>query len=118
MKTGDDIDKAEIVHQNHTIKERFVIKLAEMHTSDKYSTGIMQQLPENLVCCIKRLGYCSLIRSKNKSRQENGIEEIIWLADSFYDIQFKHDSDISERVIFPISDSESRGIEDARFVRF
>jgi hypothetical protein len=45
------------------------------------------------------------------------LEEIIWLADSFYDIQFKHDSDISERVI-PISDSESRGIEDARFVRF
>jgi hypothetical protein len=44
------------------------------------------------------------------------LEEIIWLADSFYDIQFKHDSDISERVIFPISDSESRGIEDARFV--
>jgi hypothetical protein len=45
MKTGDDIDKAEIV-QNQNNKERFVIKLAEMHTSDKYSTGIMQQLPE------------------------------------------------------------------------
>jgi hypothetical protein len=45
MKTGDDIDKAEIVHQNRTIKND-VIKLAEMHTSDKYSTGIMQQLPE------------------------------------------------------------------------
>jgi hypothetical protein len=37
---------------------------------------------------------------------------------SFYHIEFKHDSDITERVIFPISDSESRGIEDARFVRF
>src|SRR5260221_7617795 len=41
-----------------------------------------------------------------------------WLADSFYDVQFKHDSDITERVIFTVSDSESRGIEDARFVRF
>jgi predicted GH43/DUF377 family glycosyl hydrolase len=28
------------------------------------------------------------------------------------------DSDITERVIFPVSESESRGIEDARFVRF
>jgi hypothetical protein len=27
-------------------KERFIIKLAEMHTQDKYSTGIMQQLPD------------------------------------------------------------------------
>ncbi|MEQ9305225.1 MAG: glycosidase, partial [Marinoscillum sp.] len=40
------------------------------------------------------------------------------LADSFYDIEFARDSDISERVLFPISDSESKGIEDARFVRF
>jgi predicted GH43/DUF377 family glycosyl hydrolase len=50
--------------------------------------------------------------------KKSALEEISWLADSFYDIQFKHDSDITERVIFPISDSESRGIEDARFVRF
>jgi hypothetical protein len=32
--------------------------------------------------------------------------------------EFKHDHDITERVIFPMSNSESRGIEDARFVRF
>jgi uncharacterized protein YciU (UPF0263 family) len=46
------------------------------------------------------------------------LEEIIWLADSFYDIEFKHDSDIFERVIFPISDSENRDIEDVRFRGF
>ena len=46
------------------------------------------------------------------------LEEITWLVDSYYDITFEHDSDLSERVIFPISESESRGIEDARFVRF
>lgn len=37
---------------------------------------------------------------------------------SYYDIQFERDSDLSERVIYPISESESNGIEDARFVRF
>jgi predicted GH43/DUF377 family glycosyl hydrolase len=46
------------------------------------------------------------------------LEEIIWLADSFYDIKFKHDSDFSEQAIFPISDSESRDIEDVRFMGF
>jgi hypothetical protein len=35
-----------------------------------------------------------------------------------YTLEFKHDHDITERVIFPMSNSESRGIEDARFVRF
>jgi hypothetical protein len=48
MKTGDDIDKAEIVHQKSYNKERFVIKLAEMHTSDKYSTGICNNCLRNL----------------------------------------------------------------------
>src|SRR5258706_4435154 len=40
------------------------------------------------------------------------------LARSLNDIQLKQDTGITERVIFPVSDSESRGIEDARFVRF
>jgi hypothetical protein len=35
-----------------------------------------------------------------------------------FTLEFKHDHDITERVIFPMSNSESRGIEDARFVRF
>ena len=31
---------------------------------------------------------------------------------------FKPDEDISERVIFPVTESQSNGIEDARFVEF
>jgi len=34
------------------------------------------------------------------------------------DLVFPHDLDISERVIFPITDAQSNGIEDARFVEF
>ncbi len=34
------------------------------------------------------------------------------------EIVFKADEDISERVIFPITESQSNGIEDARFVEF
>lgn len=33
-------------------------------------------------------------------------------------VVFPADEDLSERVIFPITDSQSNGIEDARFVRF
>lgn len=119
MKIGDHIDKAEIVHKSLYNKKRFILKLAEMHTPDKYSTDIMQDLPEEFE-------YYALKNAVNKVLEGNQIsverrralEEMTWLADSFYDLQFKHDSDITERVIFPISDSESRGIEDARFVRF
>jgi predicted GH43/DUF377 family glycosyl hydrolase len=34
------------------------------------------------------------------------------------DVTFKPDQDISERVIFPVTESQSNGIEDARFVEF
>jgi predicted GH43/DUF377 family glycosyl hydrolase len=46
------------------------------------------------------------------------IEKIYWLAKSNYELKFRSDHRISERVIFPVSENESRGIEDARFVRF
>jgi predicted GH43/DUF377 family glycosyl hydrolase len=46
------------------------------------------------------------------------INQMVWLARSHYEIEFSLDSAISERVIFPISDAEKNGIEDARFVRF
>ncbi len=119
MKIGDHIDKAEIVHKSLYNKERFVKKLAEMHTPDKYSASIMQDLPEEFEYYALKDAVNRVLATNNISAEKKiALEEMTWLADSFYDLQFKHDSDITERVIFPISDSESRGIEDARFVRF
>ena len=44
--------------------------------------------------------------------------QIIWLASSHYELEFSLDTNISERVIFPVSALEKNGIEDARFVKF
>ncbi len=46
------------------------------------------------------------------------INQTLCLVSAQYEINFSIDSAISERVIFPISASEQRGIEDARFVKF
>ncbi len=46
------------------------------------------------------------------------LNQMMWLASSHYEIHFSIDSAISERVIFPISATEQKGIEDARFVKF
>ena len=45
-------------------------------------------------------------------------EKIMWLAKSNYELQFKLDQELSEKIIFPASQNDSNGIEDARFVRF
>jgi len=46
------------------------------------------------------------------------LKQIEWLASSHYEIDFSLDTSLSERVIFPVSNTEKNGIEDARFVRF
>lgn len=56
--------------------------------------------------------------TKLSEDQKKIIQQMMWLASSHYDIDFSIDSAISERVIFPISATEQKGIEDARFVKF
>jgi predicted GH43/DUF377 family glycosyl hydrolase len=46
------------------------------------------------------------------------IDMVLWLARSNYEVIFDSDQQISERVIFPVTENERAGIEDARFVRF
>lgn len=119
MPVGEHIDMADVIHKKLYNKSRFIKKMKEMKIPEKYSGTIMKDLLEDFE-------YYELKKNVNKVLDEPGIsgarrmalEEITWLADSFYDIEFQRDSDISERVLFPISDSESKGIEDARFVRF
>jgi predicted GH43/DUF377 family glycosyl hydrolase len=46
------------------------------------------------------------------------LERIRRMAASSYELTFPRTSDLSERVIFPMTEVESHGIEDARLVRF
>lgn len=119
MSIGKSMDVAEVFQKKSYHKGRFLRKMKEMEIPDKYSKIIMDDLPD-------RFEYLVLKNAVNKILRENEIstdkrialEEMTWLVDSYYDIEFQRDTDISERVIYPISESESGGIEDARFVRF
>jgi predicted GH43/DUF377 family glycosyl hydrolase len=70
--------------------------------------------------------YGELMKNIDKARKDPNVTEdqmkiiiqMMWLASSHYEIHFSIDSAISERVIFPISATEQKGIEDARFVKF
>jgi predicted GH43/DUF377 family glycosyl hydrolase len=57
----------------------------------------------------------------NRARQrefEPIAHTMLVLAKANYEIRFAPDLDVSERIIFPSSPTETNGIEDARFVRF
>src|SRR5690606_28960238 len=100
-------------------KGRFVKKMKEMKIPDKYSNDIIKDLPEHFEHDVLKKSIDQILKDQTISTDKRlALEEITWLVDSYYDIEFHRDSDISERVIYPISESESGGIEDGRFVLF
>ncbi len=98
----------------------FQRKLNEMGAANEITAHILNQLPEDftyneLIEIIKQLRTKPLF---SEAFQNRTFEVMCWLADSNYEVSFHPDHPISERVIFPVSKNESRGIEDARFVQF
>ena len=94
-------------------------KLEEMGAHDRITNRLLKGLGENfsfgqLETRIQKLRL-SKFRLKDKY---NVIDTALWLARSNYEVIFGPDEQISERVIFPVSENESAGMEDARFVRF
>jgi len=102
-------------------KHAFLHKLSEMGLENDWATSVMG-----------RLGKTFLFKELDRSIQQAAPDEasartrdvqrtlecMHWLAESNYEIHFPPSSDISERIVFPVSPNESNGIEDARFVRF
>jgi predicted GH43/DUF377 family glycosyl hydrolase len=89
-----------------------------MKISREYSSAIMEPLPDKFEYHQLKDSVNKILDNGLRPEKKLALEEITWLVDSYYDVEFSVDSDISERVLFPISPSESKGIEDARFVRF
>ena len=113
------IDMAEIGKKMSYDKARFIKKMREMAIPEKYSSAVMNTLSDRFDYFELKNSVEAVLRDDTISKERRlALEEMTWLEDSYYDIKFNIDSDLSERVIFPISPSESRGIEDARFVRF
>src|SRR5690606_39247872 len=112
------IDMANIVQKASYDKGRFIQKMKEMDISQEYSSSIMEYLPDRFEHHQLTHVVDKVLANGISTDKRLALEEMTWLVDSYYDIEFSLDSDISERVIFPISPSESKGIEDARFVRF
>ena len=97
----------------------FQRKLEEMGVRDLVTDKLLEGLGETftfdeLEKQIKEL-RSTKFRLKDK---HHAIDTVLWLARSNYEVIFRPDERISERVIFPVSENESSGIEDARFVRF
>jgi predicted GH43/DUF377 family glycosyl hydrolase len=118
---GKMLEEAEHIRRHTYDKESFRSKLEEMQDfhalippdlilnklNDKFTYGELRK-------CIEEARKTLHLAAD----KEILFDQIIWLASSHYELEFSLDTNISERVIFPVSVLEQNGIEDARFVKF
>ena len=118
---GKMLAEAERIKRHIYNKKSFIRKLDEMRDFDNKISPVfvLEKLGDSFT-------YGEMKRAVEETRKTHQlspnkeliINQMMWLALSHYEIDFSLDSAISERVIFPISDTEKNGIEDARFVKF
>ncbi len=117
--SGRLVDEAEAINNSIYDKNTFLKKLSEMNVHKKIIHEVFNRLGDTF-------DYQQLENSIRETKEiqdlsvskKNVLDAVMWLANSHYEISFSMDTDISQRVIFPIAAAESNGIEDARFVRF
>ncbi|MBK7171969.1 MAG: glycoside hydrolase family 130 protein [Bacteroidales bacterium] len=116
---GKLLSEADIVKQVVFNKVSFQAKLSELqHNGHEFTLGsILDKLGDSFT--FKELEHClAEEKALPSSSNELQMNQMIGLASAYYEIDFSMDSAISERVIFPISPTEQKGIEDACFVKF
>ena len=107
-----------MVHDPFYEKSKFQRKLLDLKAWNETSEKILSNLPDFFTHEELRDSIRDIFLDTNFIVDSWTTTTIHWLADSNYKIRFDDDTAISERVIFPISANESKGIEDARFVKF
>ncbi len=117
---GRFVDEAETIQLHRYRKSDFLEKLCDVKSEKPdLIASIFSGLNDSFTFTElrNRIAACTNIPPAGTEDQKI-LNTIKWMADAQYLVSFSLDSTISERVIFPVTDAESRGIEDARFVKF
>lgn len=114
-KTSNYAEQASVVSNSVYDKYTFFLKLSEMQSiEDEISQSIYKLLPDKFLLS----DLISVLQMVVDPHHNIIGENMMWLAKSNYDLQFRPNQDLSEKIIFPASKNDSNGIEDARFVKF
>jgi len=101
-------------------KKLFERKMQELGLAGSFSRELLETLGPTFTLNELRV---SVNHIEEKLRPhghdtEAAARKTLVFAQSNYEVQFEPGTRLSERVLFPVTPSQSNGIEDARFVRF
>jgi predicted GH43/DUF377 family glycosyl hydrolase len=101
-------------------KGLFDRKLHELGLTGDFSQRVLQALPDSFTLEELQVRVDLAVKEEHARGQDDEAlaRKIVTVAQSNYEVQFSPSSRVSERVLFPVTPSQSNGIEDARFVRF
>src|SRR5207249_1644393 len=101
-------------------KKLFERKLGELGLAGDFTRQVLQNLGDTFTLdeLRTRVGLVARLQQAREQETEAVARKTLVLAQSNYEVQFSPDSRLSERVLFPVTPSQSNGIEDARFVLF
>jgi len=99
-------------------KQSYLLKLVEMKAYNPFAEPILALLDSHFTMSDLKYAIERCRPQESVTQFKELADNMLWLAHSNYELEFPPDAALSERVIFPVSENESRGIEDARFVRF
>lgn len=97
----------------------FEKKLLELGLSNDFTSRVMDSLADSFTLNeLQKNIRCALLKNSNNSEYKTTAQGILSLAQSNYEVSFSPDEHLFERIIFPYTQAEMNGIEDARFVQF
>ena len=119
LPVGNYVDEAEVIRNATTYEKKlFFEKIVTARIDPKIVKELKGQLDEKFDYDTLQRTIQNLQQKDIDDSKKTEYEKILWLSDSYSSISFSLDTDISDRVIFPMSELERKGIEDARFVKF
>lgn len=118
IPSGNYIDEAEVIRNAVYVKKLFFNKAADNNIDEDVLKNVRDKLGDKFEYQELRNVIMELRNQQDSEEDKLEYDKVLWLSDSYHDISFSKDTDISDRVIFPISEFEKKGIEDARFVKF
>lgn len=119
LPVGNYVDEAEIIKNAIYVKKLFFKKAAYA----QIDVSVLEEVESKLDDKFEYTTLSNIIKDSKTLHKDNQLrqmeyDKVLWLSDTYHTLSFSKDTDISDRVIFPISEFEKKGIEDARFVKF
>jgi len=118
-KESNFVRDAEIIRHHVYEKEKFIQRLHRRKIPEAVIDASVKPLADTFTYRQLEISVENYIKTiPDASEEHSHLLRVLWSADVYHEINFSYDTNISERVIFPVTSAESNGIEDARFVRF